>query len=242
MPPLISQLILRASRLALIVALGLAGCAKNEPVAVDSRAGSVELWLGSPVVTTLGPLEGPYQLDRVETPRFIHLFDAAMKSTPFDVLGLRDDEYPMTNEQIKELGLGAEGLQQRRLDLRLYMVEQIQALLDKKELWVLRMAETQPPQVYLFHPRDKTAAGAIPTGAAKLVNAWVLREGIAVMELAGAIHPFYEKMLDAQLAAIGEARRYVADPAAARDVWNRFRLNGPGPQFDARIELLAKPL
>jgi hypothetical protein len=66
-----------------------------------------------------------------------------------------------------------------------------------------------------------------PTGQADLVNALVLRKGLANMELDEAVHPFYDLMLECQRAAVGEANRRKDQDAPAEDIWNRFDLYVP---------------
>jgi hypothetical protein len=69
-----------------------------------------------------------------------------------------------------------------------------------------------------------------PNGQAYLVNAWLLREGKANMIL-DAFQPFYNRMLDCQLAALVQTRRDREKSRQSDSLWMRFA--PPMPLTDA---------
>jgi len=199
------------------------------------------LKLDSPMVSTLGDLQGPYRFKRATAPDTIVLSGASGAEQTVRLLDLRGEAYPEptptpgatpatptptpTAEQIK-------AAQERKQALAEFQMKALGELLGDGPLWALRLSADDAPLVYLFQPTDRSAATAPPKGEANLVQALALRRGVALMVLEGASHPYYEIMLENMEAGIVEARRHADKGKDAPDIWNRFGLRPP-PQITA---------
>ena len=224
-----------------VLIAGCLSCGGNEKASVvHPEIGSPMVLPDSPQVTTLGKIEGPYLLMEVLSPKLLRLGNRDHEEQ-FELIGLRDGDYPLP-EGVDPPSGGTEALKERLRKLRLYKMERMQESLDKKPIWLIRMSEGQPPLVYLFKSvrHSSMKRSKPPPGPAYLINAWLLREGTANMELEGVIHPFYETMMDAQLAAIVEARKATRKGPEAEDIWNRFELQLPDRRYELRIAAIAE--
>ncbi len=220
---------LEARLLGAAMVLALIGACAEPPasgVSADGIVGSTTIPLDSPLVRSLGRLEGPYRLDEVLQPRVVRLVrENALES--FVVLGLRNAPYQPAE------AVAASGESRRREELvRMgnFKMEQLTALCAERPLYLIRMGEADernPPAVYLFGVEADLADPAAPTGSAELINALALRRGIANMELDGPLHPFHELMLECQQTALAEARRETVPAEESLSIWNRFSMHPP---------------
>ncbi|MCL5271591.1 MAG: hypothetical protein M1457_13795 [bacterium] len=240
-----------ASALALLPALW--GCTTKETPYLPPRpVAYTAIPANSPEITTLGALEGPYQYVRAATPTTIILADDKGTTQAVVLLGLLDDRYgppapppgqtppaetPPTPEELEKKAQ-AEKAWHEELDA--FARAGLDKVCDKAKVFVLRMSGDTPPKVYLFMPESQAAATtAVATGApVELVNAVVLRKGLANMELGGIPHPFYDMMLDCQLASI------VETAAAAKEepsIWSRFQIKMPA-EYGDQLKKMAEQL
>lgn len=222
----------------LAVACGDKGKLRDRPV--YTQPATTMIPLNHPLIETLGKLEGPYRLGSAVSPLAVSLIDPTGKTELFMILGLRADEYPPDQEP-------ADAESQATRDAEIKARPQLYAFKNKAladffgndAVWVLRMNSQEPAIAYIFKPeKPPLEADERPTGPGQLLNAEILRRGLATMDLEGVELPFYNMMLDAQLAAIVDAR---ANPLDQTSIWNAFHLRVP-EDLEPDIKVMAGKL
>ncbi len=218
------------------------GSGNQELPPLDESFGSPQLPLDGLIVETLGKLRGPFFLIEVVSPKLLTLGDSQLNSGTFELLGLRDDDYPPQEQEEAALEMDKKTRREYIKELRQYKTKKIEELLGEDPLWVLYQSRRSPPLIYLFRSThsNSIALKEAPPGPAYLVNAWLLRKGHANMELEGQVHAYYDMMLDSQLTAIAESRRSRKKGPEAEDIWNRFGMSMPDQRYKPRIEAIAK--
>ena len=218
------------------------GAGKQELPPLDESFGSPQLPLDGLIVETLGKLHGPFFLIEVVSPKLVTLGDSRLNSGTFELLGLRDDDYPPQEDDEEAPEIDKETRREYVKELRQYKMKKIEELLGEDPLWVLYQSRRSPPLIYLFRSThsNSIALTEAPPGPAYLVNAWLLRKGHANMELEGQVHAYYDMMLDSQLTAIAESRSSNKQGSEAEDIWNRFGMSMPDQRYEPRIEAIAK--
>ena len=232
---------IRMHRMALLLIALLAGCGgDSSDVVIEIPPISPIMKMDSLLITTLGSLDGPYQWVAAESPSLVKLAKEGAAPETFQLLGIRDDDYPrpLTPEEVEE-GERREPTEEELAQARRFRAYKMDALKERCQdapLWMLRWSEGPPVSIYLFQPKK----GATPpsAGEAWLVNAWVLRDGIANMEVVGFVHPYYDSMLDNQLAGIVERRKLKGSPSEASDIWRRFGITMP-EEYSAQLDQMA---
>ena len=224
---------------------GLVGCGESAPPPSSSaqEVASPILQINGIDVTILGKQEGPYYLKKCLTPSKIELVDMNVKAEQFVLAGIRDDAYVLPAKALKpqETPVSEEKpevVDKRRTELWKYKMDKFQELCGSKQLWLVRMSDQPPFQIYLFMPVNSQADLKNPTGPASLLNAQALQDGIASMELEDVHHPFYDIMLDCQLVSVLKAHRKSGTPPES--VWSRFALQLPPGAWDERLAELEK--
>lgn len=220
--------------LALVICTLLAGACGNNKGKIHERpvykqTATTVLPLNHPLIETLGQLEGPYYFVAATSPCVVKLTGPGNKTALFYMLGLRNQEYPPDPDTDPE-DAQSQAVHEAEIETRprLFAFKQkaMAELFGEDPVWLLRMsANPQMPLAYIFKPeRPPKDEGEAPVGPGQLLNALALRRGLATMELEGTVHSFYEMMLDAQLAAIVEARNQPEDNS---NIWNVFHLRVP---------------
>lgn len=203
---------------------------------IYTKIATTVLPLNHPLIETLGKLEGPYTFTSADSPVSVKLIDAKGQFETFIMLGLRADEYPPPKDPVDTESQAARDAEIReRPELYAFKQKGLKEVFGDEPVWVLRLSTQKPSLTYIFKPekppvKDKEAL----VGPGILLNAEVLRKGLTTMELEGVDHPFYGMMLDAQLAAIVEARR---KPGNNANIWNAFHLRVPESQEDGIEEM-----
>ena len=238
-----ARFFIRIRRMPLFLAILLAGCGGDPAdVTIEKPAISPIISVESLEILTLGWLEGPYGWVAAESPSLVQLAKEGAAPETFLLLGIRDNDYPrpLTPEEEK-IGERREPTEEELAQARRFRAYKMDALKERCKdgpLWVLRMSveEDTPAWIFLFKPQK----GATPPTAGKawLVNAWLLRDGLANMEVDDIANPFYDRMLDNQLAGIVERRKLKGSPSEASDIWRRFGITMP-EEYGAQLDQMA---
>ncbi len=216
----------------------------SSPVSADDI--SAALPIASPLVSSLGALEGPYSLEKASQPKILMLRrEGAADAEPFELLGIRNGKYPVVAADDPDKLLTEAERREALLEFARFKMQALEKLLAGRPLWLIRLGASVPGQptiAYIFAARAGAPADAPPTGDLELVNALAPRLGIANLEIDYPDHPLREIMVDCQLASLAEARQAAADPAQAPDIWTRFRLRFPPGPDDARLAAIEASL
>lgn len=242
-------------RLAALLILPLAlplGCAKKSQYKAGEELAALpaspQVDLGSVQVQVLGKLEGPYLFSRALSPTTIELADMQAKNEPFVLAGLLDNEYPTPAPTVAEgqptptptpepTQNELEARQKAREALWAFKMESLQKICGSKQLYLIRMSRTPPSKVYLFLPAAPQTNPAQPSGKADLLNARLLLDGAANMELEGVRHPMYDMMLDSQLTSVIKTRKQTA---SGDTLWGKYAMTLPPGLCDTRLAELEK--
>lgn len=207
---------------------------------MDERAGRTLVRLDTIPIKILGELEGPYYALGAASPDMLEMTTPEGQSFSCRLAGIRENDYRRTGQD-----LTLEQLKARRAWLQQFQAfkrKQVKRVIGVEALWLIRLSEEPVPMVYLFDPVEGDAGNhqTPPRGRAHLVNALLLREGAANMELSPPYHMFYDMMLECQLVAMLEARRSGAEKAGNVSIWSRYDLRPPLPGLEDRLEQLAE--
>lgn len=221
-----------------------AAAASASPASADEITAMVPV--GSPLVTSLGALEGPFTLEKATQPKVVVLRrEGAAEAEPFELLGIRNGRYPLAAADDPDRLLTDAQRREALLEFGRYKTEALEKLLAGRPLWLIRQGNTEPGKptiAYLFAAPAGAPGATPPTGNLELVNALAPRRGIANLEIDYPDHPLREIMVDCQLAAIAEARHAAANAAEAEDIWTRFGLRLPPGPDDARLAAIEASL
>ena len=202
--------------------------------------GSPLVSLETPTMLILGKMQGPWRLEKVLSPVKVSLTKENV-TQEFRVLGLHPDEYADPSAAAKG-NVALEPEEQRRVDeIQSYKIDGLTRILKDVPIWVMAVSEDQPPLAHLFIPQDP-AAKAQPGKKAWLVSARALRDGVASMHLDDVPYELRETMLDCQFAAIAESLQETENRAQSANIWSRFDLRLPPPQWDGRLDAMEQAL
>ena len=217
------------------------------------RPGSTIVSLDSPEMLTLGKVEGPFLFVRANGPARAmlgYLGDAGASPLTIELIGLGQGEMTPPEEdpaadESPEAAAGesdttdAQPAGDPTRDIaaaRKLMTDALAETCQEGRLWFLPMAAPGPNQSaqgYLLRLVEGEAGSGdrLPaSGRVELLNARLLRDGKALMPAALQPHPFLQRMIDSQVAAMVEAE----SGRARGTLWDQYKLRTPDDEFFVR--------
>lgn len=210
------------------------------------EAGSPKIDFNDPTVAMFGKVQGPFVFIKALSPSLLQLSDTHMKSEVVRLVGLSDLPYPDPTPAPSKDGLPtpapeAPTIKEARLQaIHKFKMDGIGNLLGTNQLWLVRLSKQSPSPVYLFVPDTIQQADKPATGGATLVNAQLLRKGLANMDLdsVGSLNqPLFDMLLESQLTAVAEAQRKTGE---GESLWTKFQMQMPMEQYSDRLEDVKK--
>lgn len=200
---------------------------KNDVAPLTLRLNNQEL-------TSLGRMQGPYKFSEAVTPSLVQLIDMQDHEEMFKLIGLCDYEYPVADMSTQRSGNKQSSIDVEVLKTRMFHIQDAkkQALKDlcgDHLLWLVRMSDTNPSMIYLFMPSKKQKNHNKLSGPTQLVNASILRMGLANMELQGVRHPLFDWMIECQLYAIIQSQR---NTEMTQSLWTEYEMQMPMEDYE----------
>ena len=184
----------RFARGLLTAALALAalGCGnKFKGTAPEYReAGSPKFALNDPTLTSLGKMDGPYVYLKNITPATIQITNAQGKTEIVKLLGLGEEAYPdptpVATAKEKPKAEDPAVKARRRVEIIAFKMEAFKGICGTNQIFLIRMTRQAPSLVYMIVPDVPQMPGQPMTGEGTLINALVLRRGLATLELSAS--------------------------------------------------------
>lgn len=232
--------------LALTLALAALGCGKKikvEPPPMRDP-GSTKVTMDDPVVrVSVGVPEGPYIFIKALSPTLVQIADIKGKQEVVKLMGLNDESYPAPkpkpDPKAKETPKPEDPVAKERLrnEMKAVKIEGIKNTIGTKQVFLIRVTRQAPSLVYMLAPDSVPLPGKPLTGQATLINAQVLRNGMANLNMktpGASSDPLLDIMIDSQLAFLIELKRKGAS-SQNTDIWSKFQMQMPEGAYADRL-------